>query len=583
MADDDIFGGDEFFNSDDFEEFGDLGDDTGDDLEAMPDFSDLGGAELGLASGDDELLDMEFEEEEPGISRTFKLLIGAGIVIIFIIVILVILFAVLSGDDLSAGEKTSTAVVLTNTAIADAHYSTLTAIALIDEATQTAVVQSEKTATAAYFDSLTQEAQMILDANASATAQAQVVATSAAQTAVAEDAAFADLTATAETGRVYGQAIREGLPLSGATIRLYRDDGDGEFNPGGQTPTPTDDPGSTDTGSDAGSGGTAQMITYLEQVTGSLASGAAVEWTFSGTTGDSAIISAVANDTTMDLFLRLIDPLGTELAGDDDSGGNKNPTITLDLSVTGLYTIEVKSVTGAGDYMLSLSRGLSVPGTDPQDAEPTEESSETGVNIDTGKTDLVLARAEVPSGANNVLRQDPTPTPDSVIDQLINTLIIGENGDFDFGSMDPGIYWLEIDYDTLTPELQALIPSTSMLVFKISVPTGGEFTIEVVDLTPTPTPIVDPDVIGPIQMTETAFAILNATISSPAPTLEPGTSGIVTLTPTDEPEMPDTGIFDEIGDGNSDLNGTGGLTVLAIAAAGLIAVVFIARKLRSSN
>ena len=215
------------------------------------------------------------------------------------------------------------------------------------------------------------------------------------------------------------------------------------------------------------------MITYLEQVTGSLASGAAVEWTFNGDTDDTAIISAVASDPTMDLFLRLIDPQGTELAGDDDSGGNKNPTIAIDLPVTGLYTIEVKSVTGAGDYMLSLSRGLSAPGTDEQDAEPTQEGSETGYNIDTGKTDLVLARAEVPSGANDVLLQDPTPTPDSVFDQLIDSLVIGSGGEFDFGSMEPGVYWLEIDYDTLSPELQALIPRTTMLVFKISVPTGG--------------------------------------------------------------------------------------------------------------
>jgi hypothetical protein len=70
-----------------------------------------------------------------------------------------------------------------------------------------------------------------------------------------------------------------------------------------------------------------------------------------------------------------------------------------------------------------------------------------------------------------------------------------------------------------------------------------------------------------------------------------GTPGqIVTLTPTPEVEgtivpgatMPGTGIFSDIGDKGGDMSGTSGLTVLAIAAAGLIAVVFIARKLRTS-
>ena len=59
----------------------------------------------------------------------------------------------------------------------------------------------------------------------------------------------------------------------------------------------------------------------------------------------------------------------------------------------------------------------------------------------------------------------------------------------------------------------------------------------------------------------------------------------MTLTPTSELEgtlatqaMPETGFFSDINEGG----GTSGLTVLAIAGAGLIAVVFIARKLRTS-
>jgi hypothetical protein len=147
--------------------------------------------------------------------------------------------------------------------------------------------------------------------------------------------------------------------------------------------------------------------------------------------------------------------------------------------------------------------------------------------------------------------------------------------------LEPGVYWLEIDYDTLTPELQAIISPTATLTLKVTVPVSGEIVFEVFNIPPTPTP---EGTLGPIELTATAHAqrvtpgeitLSPGEIFSPTPSPEPG--GTITVT------MPDTGIFDEIGDGGNNLEGTGGLTVLAIAAAGLVAVVFIARKLRSSN
>jgi hypothetical protein len=167
------------------------------------------------------------------------------------------------------------------------------------------------------------------------------------------------------------------------------------------------------------------------------------------------------------------------------------------------------------------------------------------------------------------------PTPPISPDELINVITTATNGTFDFGSLEPGVYWLELDYNTLPPDLKALVPPGAPLVIKVTVPTPGEVNFEVGGAVPTAVPTSPPG-LSPIDMTATEVA------------RRTGVPGIVTLTATSEvtgtieaaATMPGTGFFSDIGGGGS---GTSGLTVLVIAAAGLIAVLFIARRLRTST
>jgi hypothetical protein len=64
--------------------------------------------------------------------------------------------------------------------------------------------------------------------------------------------------------------------------------------------------------------------------------------------------------------------------------------------------------------------------------------------------------------------------------------------------------------------------------------------------------------------------------------LEPGADQVTNVV-VGSPAMPGSGIFSDAGDSIDDAtDNSNGLTVLAIAAVGLVAVVFIARKLRTS-
>jgi hypothetical protein len=272
----------------------------------------------------------------------------------------------------------------------------------------------------------------------------------------------------------------------------------------------------------------------------------------------------------MDMFLELLGPNGNVLIGDDDSGDESNARISsYRLPTSGEYTIRVSSVAGAGDYSLMLSLGLSVPGAGGSPTAPAEPGATPTTGGSTGyhpgMTGKPLAVAFIQG----------SPTPQISPDELISVITTATNGTFDFGSLEPGVYWLELDYNTLPPDLKALVPPGSPLVIKVTVPAQGEVNFEVGGAPPTQPPTSPP---GLSSIDQTATEVARRT-SAP---------GIVTLTATLEvtgtitpgATMPGTGFFEDIGGGGS---GTGGLTVLAIAAAGLIAVLFIARRLRTSS
>lgn len=515
-------------------------------FENLDDFGDLD-EEPSFGLVEDEFpLDL-MEPEPEGLSRTFKIVGALMALAVLAIIVLLVYFALGDQDKLSPNEKTSTAVAQLNQTIEAEYNATLTALAAIEAATQTAVYNAELTATAEFFVRQTEQAIAATDVALTATAEfAANQALAAAQTAT-QDALNQNLTATAEANRLVGIVLDEqGTIFGNVTLRLYRDDGDGVFTPADRTPAPPQAP--------AGATG----LVYNEPVEGTLETGQTVTWPFDGAAGDVVTVEAVAAVEGLDLFAELVGPDGVLLAGDDDSGEGTNPRIaSVALPASGQYTVRVSSVAGAGGYTLTVTR----------EASSTAHSAQPASGI-------VLVQA---GGV--------TPTPEISVDELIAVITTATDGTFDFGSLEPGDYWLELDYDSLPPALKALVPAGEPLVFKVTVPVAGEvtFTIGAPPPTVTPTPTATPTeaALSPFERTATAFAgqIASLTAAAITPSLTSETA-----VPTETPAaLPTTGFFSDIGDQAGAIGGTSGLTLLAIAAAGLVAVVFIARKLRTAT
>ncbi len=535
----------------DDELFEDLGDFS--DLDDTPDF-DMGGEELPFADTGD---------EGGGISRTFKIVFGLMTIAVVAIVILLLYFAVSSGDKLTANEKTSTAVVATNIAMQDSYNATGTALIIIENATLTAVRNSELTATQ---DEFLRQTQAVIEAtNAAGTqaAQAAMQLTLDAQHTATQEALNLANTATAEANTLFGQVMDEqGTAFEGVTLHLYKDDGDGEFNPAVDLAAPTPAPA----GGQASGGGavSGQAIAYGESVQGTLVALGSALWSFTGGTSDVVTIDAIASDPVqMDMFVELLGPDGSVLSGDDDSGDASNARIAnFTLPQSGSFTIRVSSVSGPGDYTLTLAK---------------EAGSTTRRN-----SGIVLVSAQHGSQPF-VMAQEGTATPAPTGDELVDSIITAAGGAFDFGSLEPGIYWIELDYNSLPENLKALVPAGQPLVIKATVPVGGPVSFEVGAPTPAPTVTTGPATKSPFELTADARTA-QVTPGTPEPTTS-GVPGLVTLTNTGEPTiaaLPTTGFFSDIGDSAGGIDGSSGLTVLAIAAVGLVAVVFIARKLRTS-
>jgi hypothetical protein len=523
---------------------------TDDELfENLDDFGDLD-EEPSFGLVEDEFpLDL-MEPEPEGLSRTFKI-VGALMALAVLSIIAVLAYIALgTQEDLTPNERTSTAIAQLNQTIEAEYNATLAALALIEAVTQTAAANAELTATAEFVARQTEQALAATSAAQTATAefvanQTMVAAQAAALTAT-QDALNQSLTATAEANRLYGIVIDEqGTIFGNVTLKLYRDNGDGVFTPADRAALPTPPPPG------------ATSLVYNEPVEGALEVGQTVVWRFNGAAGDVVTLDAVAAAPGLDLFIELAGPDGALLIGDDDSGEGTDPRIAnFALPASGEYAVRVSSVAGSGGYTLTVA-------------------SETGgvAQAPRSESRIVLVQA----GAL-------TPTPPIGVDELIAVITTATDGRFDFGALEPGEYWLELEYETLPPALRALVPAGEPLVIKVIVPAVGEVSFVIgappPTITPTPTITPSPQEISPFDMTATAFAEQIAALTAAAitPTLTPEPEEI-TETPA---ALPTAGFFSGIGDQAGSLGGTSGLTLLAIVAAGLMAVVFIARKLRTA-
>lgn len=577
------------------EEFNSFFDDLGLDDEPEFDDDDLGmdfseDADIGMVD-DTEALEAEFRSETEdggGISRTFMIVAGVIALAVVAIIILIVLVALAGSDDITDNQRTATAIAIYNETQIAGNERTLTALAIIDETTATALFNSQQTATAEFIAAQTQQA-ISRQQTQTALAIQNTQTAEAAQLAATQDAINMTATAEAIQGRVLSPdkvAIvnQTDFSLDNAEMRLYVDDGDGEFDPEDRQIAETggeeaEDSGDTPAGPGGAAASGAGALAYGEVGESSLSVGETDEWTFTGSAGDVVSISAeAAVPTQLDTFLDLFGPEGTRLISNDD-GGEVVPNALIEsfeLPAGGTYTIAVSSIAGEGDYQLRLNVAIDVPGTDGE----LDETGDSAYRPNTGGEDL--------GSGIMLVRQGGTPTPTG--DQLeAVSQIVNESVDFsDLGPLEPGqLYWLEVAYDSLPPDLQAQYPPDQPIVVGFRVPEeGGIEVVEIVidpQVTPTmtpvptetgsPTPIPSPT--SDVGITEEPDQTPDDFVTS-TPTLEPGAD--VAL-PT---ELPEGGFFGDVSDGAGDISGTSGLTVLAIAAAGLIAVVFIARKMRTS-
>ncbi len=555
----------------DEENFG-LGDDF-DFLEDEPPF--------GVMEDEEFLAEFDDSGETGGVSRTFKIVAGIMALVVLLLILVLVGYAFATRGKLSSYDKTSTQIAALNATEIARNNATLTALARIAEVTETAIFFDAQTSTAQFLAAQTQQAVAATQTAVAATEAAAATQTAAAQQTATQEVLDAAATATAEARRlVVRLTSQEGAPVSDVRVRLYRDDGDGEFDPedrlvaeGGAAAEPS--PEATDA---------AVSLAYGEVGQGTLKMGERVDWRFVGQAGDVISISAEAvNPAQLDTYLELYGPDGRRLTSDDDSGDASNALIAeFELPADGVYTVAVSSLAGQGDYRLRLNVAIlpaegETGGAGAEEASPTP--AEGAYRPGTGGEDI---------SAPDVLAQDggtpvPTPTQDTG-DSLLDTVVSSLEGVVDFGSLEPGTYWLELEYDSLPPEMQAIVPAGEPLVLQVTVPESGEvpeLNFEIGGPTPTSVPPT-PTGPSPIEQTATARAEFAAQTLTAAPVdiLSPVPTEEVTGTLT---ELARTGLFADMTDEDGPLSGTGGLTVLAIAAAGLVAVVFIARKLRTSS
>jgi hypothetical protein len=111
------------------------------------------------------------------------------------------------------------------------------------------------------------------------------------------------------------------------------------------------------TESDATSVPAVLMIAYGQTVQDTIADDGTQTWLFSGVAGDVITLGTAADDSALDLYIRLLGPDGTPAIEDDDSGLGLNPLIeNFTLPQSGLYTIEIESLGPGGPFQLALAK-----------------------------------------------------------------------------------------------------------------------------------------------------------------------------------------------------------------------------------
>jgi hypothetical protein len=104
-------------------------------------------------------------------------------------------------------------------------------------------------------------------------------------------------------------------------------------------------------------------IQYNEIVQGNISESTNEDdWEFDGHTGDLVLIDMRADGSDLDTYLTLLDPYGSPLVSDDDSGEGLNSRIgPYRLTSDGIYTILAGRYGGSGSYLLALKNLNTIP------------------------------------------------------------------------------------------------------------------------------------------------------------------------------------------------------------------------------
>lgn len=92
------------------------------------------------------------------------------------------------------------------------------------------------------------------------------------------------------------------------------------------------------------------VLTPGEPATGTLGATEGAYWHLTGAAGTDLFLSA--RSTSVDTALRLFDPNGVLIGSDDDSGADRDALLAVRLPRDGRYTVEVRSRSGEGSYLL---------------------------------------------------------------------------------------------------------------------------------------------------------------------------------------------------------------------------------------
>ena len=529
--------------------------------------------EFSLGDADDGMPPLP--DEPGGVSRSF-IIIGALLATVFVILVAIIAAVVLGGRD----ECDDRCILATSIAGTNFYIETEVSVsetALSTQSTATTIAEQTSVAQTATQESINATAsQEAIDAAVEATDTQIAIDTTRTQvaefinqTATAE-AAFTDTPAPADV--VLQIRDMNGAPLRGVTVCVFLDDGDGVFNPGGETtadcsataliaPQPGEGGGpaeaSTEVPTTAPTGGSGLSPIFQTATAQAGGVSAPVPTTApttapAGGSGISPIFQTATAQAGGGAAAPIEAPVETEeVAPPPSSGGQSN--------LNPIFQTATASAAGSSGGASSNTEGdAGSSNFGPPSPTPEGASFNPALYQPIGRSIDEPLRRDLPQQQGG--------------DDFIDEIITNSDGRITLPQLPVGRYWIKIADQTIpidvttepqlitVPQADPNAPPIQIVVPAAVEGLGGGST--------QPTEIPAQTTLGPLFQTGTAVALARQT---GGPTQE-------VIGPTETPSMPGTGLFS----GDSNEVTTTDLFILAVIGSVLIGIVFAARRMRQT-